>query len=770
MKRKLSMILALIITWGFCFSPVTAGQEKPQATSESVTAKEDVKAAFGNEEIEKLIRMIKSKIDIPESYTQFSSNIMMDRSYEGSVEFWFRWATDSYMTGRGGSIEVNIDRYGVIKSYSHYKYDRSYDYYRRLPSITKEKAASLVRKFCYMICPEIVSQLDFNDYDNCVIESNGNYTFTFFRNYKGIPFPQNYITVQVDGKTGEILYFYRLWTDNAIFPDPAAAMKEDDAIAKYKDELDLKLKYRKLTDDSKTGTYLVYCPGDADFLFGIDAVTGDRIFDSNRYNIYYEILYRTDMYLRSAASTDKTMDISEKELDELRSMEGLVSAEEAEKFLRDIDEIGISEEHVLNSFRYQTDNNAGYRLWMTFIRYLSKVDFGTGIPDEKLKLMIAAGEGVDTVEVVLDAKTKEIMEINSYGYYGEAKEDKKLERGEMQRIAENFLRKYKPEKLSQLKLVENAQTTSEPYIVKYPLVYSASPDSLLYIRHFNGIPFEDNGVALRIDPSTGRVTSYEEVWDEVEFISPSGVISADKAFEALLESNKPELKYVTVQPDEYEMTYGQSQGMSGIKLVYAPDFSKPLCVDAFSGSLINYYNNQPYKDKKSGYYSDISGHPSEERIKVLAEIEILPPEGFFRPDEPVVQKEYLYMITKLTGSYYYPIDGRSPFRQEVLDGMYRALINEGIIDEAEKDPDAKVTREEAVTYLLRAVGYRHFAELEGIFACDFRDKDEINPKLIGYVAIARSLKLVAGTGGRFMPKHEISRAEAADIIYNYLTR
>lgn len=110
-------------------------------------------------------------------------------------------------------------------------------------------------------------------------------------------------------------------------------------------------------------------------------------------------------------------------------------------------------------------------------------------------------------------------------------------------------------------------------------------------------------------------------------------------------------------------------------------------------------------------------------------------------------------------------------KQKELDGLYRALINEGVFDEEEREPDSKITKEQAVKYLLNSAGYRKFAELPGIFNNDFKDNKEINTKLQGYIAIAKSLKLInKNSKGMISPKKVLSRAEAVVIIYNYLMR
>ena len=127
------------------------------------------------------------------------------------------------------------------------------------------------------------------------------------------------------------------------------------------------------------------------------------------------------------------------------------------------------------------------------------------------------------------------------------------------------------------------------------------------------------------------------------------------------------------------------------------------------------------------------------------------------------------MVNKLRGGY--GMDGATgEMKQREMDGMYRMLINDGIIDEEEEEPDRKVTREEAVKFLLRAVGYRKFAELTDVFGCTFADKKDINPKLIGYAVLAKSMHVIDVKNGRFLPRKELTRADAVILLYNYLNR
>ncbi|NLZ90417.1 MAG: hypothetical protein GX918_00695, partial [Clostridiales bacterium] len=59
---------------------------------------------------------------------------------------------------------------------------------------------------------------------------------------------------------------------------------------------------------------------------------------------------------------------------------------------------------------------------------------------------------------------------------------------------------------------------------------------------------------------------------------------------------------------------------------------------------------------------------------------------------------------------------------------------------------------------------------KGIFVTGFKDQGSISPELVGYVAIAKGLGIVGGSGGYFNPRASLTRAEAAVMLYNYLTR
>lgn len=100
--------------------------------------------------------------------------------------------------------------------------------------------------------------------------------------------------------------------------------------------------------------------------------------------------------------------------------------------------------------------------------------------------------------------------------------------------------------------------------------------------------------------------------------------------------------------------------------------------------------------------------------------------------------------------------------------MYNYLAENGIVKDSEKSVNARVTREDAVKFVIRSLKYDKVADLKDMFNCSFADKSSITPELIGYAVIAGNLKLIDYGNINFEPKSEMTRAETAVLIYKYL--
>lgn len=95
-------------------------------------------------------------------------------------------------------------------------------------------------------------------------------------------------------------------------------------------------------------------------------------------------------------------------------------------------------------------------------------------------------------------------------------------------------------------------------------------------------------------------------------------------------------------------------------------------------------------------------------------------------------------------------------------------MNEGIIKESEVSPDSFVSRENAVKFVIRVLKYGKVAGIEGIFLVNFKDVDKISESLKGYVAIAQGLNIIKGSNRYFYPDNNLTKEQAALVIYNLL--
>ena len=105
--------------------------------------------------------------------------------------------------------------------------------------------------------------------------------------------------------------------------------------------------------------------------------------------------------------------------------------------------------------------------------------------------------------------------------------------------------------------------------------------------------------------------------------------------------------------------------------------------------------------------------------------------------------------------------------EEQYEQYYRSAYYQKIITREESEPESEITREDAAKYIIRAINAEEYAKLENIFVCPFNDVTEN----IGYIAILYGMKIIGGNGnGCFNPSKPLKRADAAIMMYNYLSR
>lgn len=699
-------------------------------------------AATNEKGLEEAIKQVKSKLTIPESYTVFTYNV---NNYNEKKVWRLNW---SGKDGVEGSVNASVDEKGNILNYSLYK-PESYSASQKLPKFSKEQAKAIAETFINQVNPGLLSQVRYQD--NSINSIQGiEFYFNYTRVVNGIPFYGNNVSVSVNRQTGEVIGYNYNWNDELKFPSAEGALSLEKAQQAYKDKIGLELQYNYTYDKEQVKPYAVFVPKSSNNPY-IDAFTGEK-FENTR--LYFTAasadngLMDAKMKLEAAAGgTDRgSIVLTEEEKNAIEKIAKLISKDEAEKIARNIKVLELTGE-------YEVKNYSLSKNWADRNEFVWRLDFQKKESNKS---------DYRSVNVVINAINGEVKSFNTY-YEHKADETAQYDKNAAKAAAEALLKELQPAKFNETVYDENNDSRVVPY---YRETEKPTQFSFAYTRKVNGIPFPGNTLRVGYDAINGKITSFDSDWFTVEFPSVEKAVSLDTVYQKMFSEIGLELQYVMeVQPVTVEKIIPAPQTQDQkVKLVYGVKQGKPVAFDANTGAIVG-YDGKPYKENKPVQYTDIAGHFAESQIKVLAEYGVSLEGTEFKPDQNITQREFFTLLSK-TLNYYNPYPVAKEGKE--VDALYSFFLREGIIKESEKAPDAVVTREDAVKFLIRALKYDKIADLKGIFNCEFKDTDQINPELIGYVVIAKGLKIINGYDGYFNPRGQMTRAQAAVTIYNYL--
>jgi len=684
--------------------------------------------------LESAIKATKQMFEIPENLNNFSYIV----TSEGDLKVWLlSWSSKN----KDEVIEVAVDDTGDILSYSKYKYT-SYEDIKKLPSISRTEAQKKAEEFIKKLNSE-------NIFDNIkLLEGNqkislldNTYFFSYIRTYNGIAFPQNGINISINKQTGDLESYNKNWSKNLVFPSSEKAISLKEAQEAFKKNLGLALMYKSSIEDRQIKVFGAYSP-----IYGsnyyIDAFTGEKL---NLDRIYYDWSYGNTLKLAFSEASDAGGGIvlSPDAIAAVEEVSKLLSQEEAENLARKLNVLELDDSFTLSraSLFKGWYGEKGYEWNLNFIK-----------SDEKV---------YSNVSVRIDAVTGEITSFST-GYDMPEDSAAKYDKDAAKKAVEEFLNQIQPNKFKESKYKE-----VENEIVKETETEAPKYYSFRYTRMANGVPFENNGITVEFNAVTGKITSYNLEWYDVEFPSLEKAVPLDKIYEIFFNEIGLELQYTTGVSD---IIYERASGINSnneVKLVYAVKSNKPSILDALTGAILD-SSGKPYKEEKPLVYSDIEGHYAQDEIEVLAQAGIGLEGPQLNPDEKIKQKDFLLLISQVVDNGYAFRGKLSLSSNTETEDLYKLLIDQGIIKESEINPEGPLTREDSVKFVIRVLNYEKIAQLSDIFNCTFKDKDEISPELIGYVVLAKGLNIVNGHGDYFRPKAELKKADALIIIYNLL--
>ena len=663
--------------------------------------------ASSDKDLKQAIERAKKSLNISKDYESFEYSIFKE---EGITLYNLNWKN----TEQTKFISATIDSKGFIMNYDSYSNDESYE--SKLAKISEKEGKKISEDFIKAINPQIKENIKYKGNDRTDGPYMNRYYFNFVRTENGIPYTNNMANINVDRITGQVKNFYITWDRDLNFPNDKEIISKEQADKIYKEKIRFEMIYKYDYTNGLQEPRLVYSIIEKNK--SIDAKTGEIIDYSNNY------LYDHPMGILE--STDKVEDsdkeLSQEELEAITNSKQIISQAEVEKLARE--NINISDAYDLSHLSLFKENNQ-YRWYLNF----NKQDKSYN----------------SNIDVSIDAKTREIIHFNKYDE-DSPKEDLKYTREKALKIAKEYLNKTQKEKLKQIEYIDTG--SKDLMFIEENM---SDQHSFKFVRKVNGILFEGDGFDISVDARDGQITRYSTSWYGKELPLVKDVVSKGQAYETFFSKARLELQYIKV-PGTKES--------KDTKLAYSLSGGYKLDVDAQTGKIIDLYNNYENKNQEKPNYSDIENTMAKKQIETLKDINIYLPGDKFEPKKEIRQEDFLYLLAISRENY---------LSYGNTEDLYKMLMGQNIVKKGEKSPDSKISRQEAIKYIIRSLGYSKIADIDGIYKLDFKDSDSIDKELKGYVALAKGLKIVNGTkDGSFKPKDILTREQAILLIYNML--
>lgn len=764
LKKTLSVSLVaglLISNIGLAY-----GFEVPTTEAKAVEVREvhNVKVVDGipEEEAEDLAKgYIKDFFDVDVEADSYEKRIEY-RPYYGRNEAYV-WQVSYYKYVRNSSSSFDV----VIKGDSGelqniYKYHHTSENQNYVTKYSREELKVVAENLLKKTNPDLVDSLVYEDAINYNYYGYTSglrpteYYYSFRRVEDGIKVGGDGVSISINSGNGEVVSYSYNWTNDTL-PASDSILSVDEARQLFKDELGLKLSYLP-----KQGDYyymkqpqtqeikIVYNPVmERGYL--LDATTGEFI---NSYGTTTDSLVTIDI---TDAQRQEFKNIKAEKVQRSKEMNQEEATNVAKKI---VGEIYQQEMEVVHTY-YSSYNNGGKnrKAWNISFR-LDGNDYANG-------------------NIAIDALSEEVLNLYYYDYYrmemakmGEITEDsakETIEYSDAYNKAIDVVKSLYPEKLKSV-------TTEHSY-------YSDNNNmSMEYYFNFNrienGIPYSYNNIQVSINAITGMVQNIYYRWDDVSLPKPVGLISEEKILERYTKDMNLQLQYSPI----YDYS-NPSEVKSEMKLVYTNtglDSSGIFnIIDAVTGEYLN-WNGQTIKEinnRNKEFNKIIEGHEAEKELKIMIDTGILNLD-IFALDEAIPKKEIIKMLVIANGYWPYMVDevGDLGFTDlDKSDDYYQyiqAAVYQGLLtnEDVELGLNKAITREELAQIIVKFVRLDAVAQAKGIFTIPVKDLVDIDPDLLGYVAIAYGMEIIKDEAGSFNPKDLTTMIDAAIGIYRAFSK
>ncbi len=681
---------------------------------------------------------LKNAIEIAKTAFNFdAANYDFNSSYSetkyGRKLWYLNWNSK---LGSGSSISVTVDAAtGEIMNMSQWENNPAQP--KKIPLHTREEALKIAEELAKKLHPDKFNNTKLMDeYQNNLyrpIYSSDIYSFYFMRKLDGIYFQDNGMQIQIDKNTLKVRYFSLEWETVVPIPDSKKAIKVDAAKKIYAEKLGIELAYQMIYPDSTGDPKLILVYTQKNSNNPIDALTGEIISQP-----YYGPMYAMQEKYALGGGDGRSASVPTPQEQKV--------IDDSSKYISKEKAIEILKKYVSIDSKFTMDNSSLYggygtenATWNFSWNYTDKTNINT----------------YNYIYGAVDAVTGELKNFNISSSDNEYKPNitPKYTPEQCREIAEKYLKEIQPEKF------KNSEYREQYYDTNMKLQNVASYN-MNFIRKENGISAPFNNLNVIVSAYTGKVIGFNMMWNNLEFPDAKGIISLEAAYKTLYAKHDLMLKYIRI----YD--YSRYNESMVIKLAYMLDNFYGM-IDAKSGQFID-YSGKPITDVNKVAFTDIAGHKFEKDIKLLVELGILDStESKFNPDAKILQKDFVKLLMKTIQPEYYPIPYATADSSE-YDRHYENAIMQNILAKKDKSPEACVTTMSASKMMVKALGVGFVADFGNMFVLNLKDSAGITTANTGYAAIAASLGLVDISDGIFGQDMELTKAETANMLINYL--
>lgn len=430
---------------------------------------------------DKILASVKNRITIPLVYDSFISDSYTD---ERGTEYTFSWEADNK------SIEVAANENGIISSCI---YTDSTDADNPKPQINKASQDDLYKAACdyvKQLNPDIYNSLKINGITNTESITNDSYYFDIQRYENNIPVSGDggYVAVSSDGKT--LKDFFLTYTTDVEFKKPNKIISRDAAQRAYTDKIGFSLCYGSNYVGNKITAFPIYTTNDESMKY-ISAVNGNPI---KLNDVSY--VYQSSAEEKQGAFPYPEARDEYTEANELKGISDILSERKAVEIARGNEIINIPKYYKLRSVCGFKDSDNENKCFYT--------------------LLFVGAKNSDYVEVMLDAKSREIVNFNR-----------------TQNDGKKVITNEKAKKIAQKALAVLAPSHTNDYVLNY----AGENGVFSFVRKVNGIEFPANQINIFVDMTNGNVVWYDFSYSDIRFPSLEKVIPSDKIAKFFFENS-----------------------------------------------------------------------------------------------------------------------------------------------------------------------------------------------------------------------------------------